>query len=126
MEQFKGAGYNAVGIEYSFAHILNKEIGARGGLNDADVFRIGSVKELGKLLEDTVKQLEDRCNKIRFTENETVDGGLKPRTFVPLKRLQELAIEMQKSKAKEADDYHWLIIGELVQIIDSVLRHYKV
>lgn len=126
MKSLKGADYNAVGIEYSFAFLLGLKIGVRGRINDADVFRIGSVKKLGKLIEATASSLQERCNKIKFSAEEVRDGDNKPKTFVAIKGLKDIAKEMKNSRDKEPDDYHWLIIGELIQIIDSILRHHKI
>lgn len=43
--------FDAVNIEYAFAYFLEKDIGKRGGIHDADVFRGGEYKDLGELLE---------------------------------------------------------------------------
>ncbi len=119
--------YDAVQIEYAFAHLLQKPIGARGGLHDADVFRHGSVKELGKLLDATAEHLSRRISIIQFAPIECEAGGAKAQIQGSLLGLKGIAKEMMQEQDtdenRESEDYHWLIVGDLVQTIASLLNH---
>jgi len=119
--------YDAVSIEYAFAHLLEKPIGARGGVHDADVFRYGSVKGLGQLLDATADHLSKRISRIQFAPIESQAGGAKAQLEASIRGLKAIAKEMMQKqdadKNRESEDYHWLIIGDLVQTIASLLNH---
>lgn len=115
--------FEAVGIEYAFATFLGEEIGKRGLLHDADMFRVGEVKSLGKLLEKFSKRFRDRVAKISFNQSNPSQRDSKIRLNSAINALERMANEMKKSKDKEPEDYHWLIIRDLVNSLTDLLNY---
>ena len=119
--------YDAVGIEYAFDFLFERPVGERGGPNDADVFRNGSIRTLGELLETTANCILVRANRFDFAPNESNPGGAKAKIESSVNKLKEMA-ESLKSKGDEDDepeDYHWIIIGSLVQVLAGFLDHFE-
>jgi hypothetical protein len=115
MEPYEGMGYPAVEIENTFAKFLGDRIGDRGLSHDADVFRGGHVKTIGKALNRLASQLERRVNNL--------PGGL-PSASSIVNSLRGVASEMeaQPETVKERYDYHWMIVADLVQALDALLE----
>jgi len=119
--------YDAVGIEYAFDFLLEKPVGGRGGPNDADVFRNGTIKTLGELMEITANHLLERANRFKFDPIESEPGGAKVKIEISVEKLLEVAQEM-KARAEtdvEPEDYHWIIIGSLIETIAGLLYHFE-
>lgn len=115
--------FDAVAIEYAFDNLLGRSVGARGGANDADVFRNGSPTYLAEVIEAMVVALRKRTSTIPFDAADRENGGAEARLGVSISRLAELGKVLAKRKVDEPDDYHWEIIGALVMIISSLLEH---
>lgn len=126
MKELKGENFDAISIEYAFAFFLGKEIGDRGGLHDADVFRNGEYKDYGQLLVKMAQHLEKRVARLSFAESAIQPGGAKARLDGAIKDLKEVGEILKKQKGGEQYDYHWIIVGSLVSVIDSLLKQLKV
>lgn len=122
MKKFKGINFDAVEIEYAFARILGRQIGLRGGPNDADVFRHGDIKSLGKLLKKTADAIENRVKNLSFTSQDSEPGKCKTIIDISIKSLRNIADVMVKEDDREPDQYHWIIIGRLLNIINGLLE----
>lgn len=120
MESFTGLNYNAVGIEHAFAMFMQQGVGERGLPHDADAFRMGEVKSLAEVIDRLADQLEARSHLIKFSSNE--NGSPQAKIRVAVKSLHSLATAMKTSGAEEPQDYHWLIVGDLVLAIDALLK----
>ena len=83
--------YDAVGIEYAFDFLFERPVGERGGPNDADVFRNGSIRTLGELLETTANCILVRANRFDFAPNESNPGGAKAKIESSVNKLKEMA-----------------------------------
>lgn len=118
MNHLKGMSYDAVGIEHAFA-IFMQQAGKRGLPHDADVFRSGDIRSLGKVIEHFAEHLHKRARHIQWPS--TANGSSWARIESAIKSLHSLAADMKASRAKEPQDYHWLIIGELVLVITALL-----
>ena len=123
MEKYKGMGFKAVDIEHSFAIFLGKEVGARGESYDADVFRGGSTPSLGRALEDFCSRAAQRVSGLKFDAAEGLPAGAKIRIESALSSLAGITGDMKMDKGREPDDYHWMIIGQLVALIAGILDH---
>lgn len=124
MNDLKGMGYNAVGIEHSFAEFMNLRGGPRGGPHDADVFRCGDVKSLGVLIESFADHFQKRVSNIQQPSHP--GNTLKLRIQSPIDSLRSLAVKMKQSSEREPDDYHWLIVSDLVRLIGVLLDEWQV
>jgi len=124
MEKYSGMGYPAVAIEHDFEIFLQKQIGGRGQHYDADFFRAGDRKQIGKAIEDVATKLESRINTIKFSALETKDGGEKARLDVVINSIRGIAADMIQSKKNEPYDYHWILVAELILALDSILTHF--
>ncbi len=128
MDTHKGMDFDATKPEYAFARILGKRIGARGGLNDADVFRGGDIKDLGKLMQATCRALRKRINAIHFSNadksisTKNAEAGCKVFIDSSIEGLERLANDMITATEQEREDYHWLIIADLIIIIDTLMK----
>ena len=112
MKNYEGINFDALYIERAFGKVLEFEDDCRGGINDADVFREGKIKDLGLLMEKTIEKLEVKinCNELNNESNK--------RSLEFLKTISE---DMKVSSEIEGEDYHWLIIGDLFKIIFNLL-----
>jgi hypothetical protein len=115
--------FDAVNIEYAFAYFLEKRIGGRGGMHDADVFRGGEYKELGELLEVFARHFTTRVARIQFAPEESEGGGAKARLDVAIESLATIGAELKKRQGQEPEDFHWDIIGDLVSGLAALLDH---
>jgi len=122
MKHLKGLGYDAAGIEHSFAIFLEQHIGKRGLPHDADVFRLGDTRALGKAIEQLANHLQTRMARISWPS--TANGSSSARVQSVVQTLRSLSVDMQASAAKEPQDYHWLIIGNLVLALAAVLDQF--
>ena len=128
MDNYEGMHFDATKPEYAFARMLGIGIGVRGGVNDADVFRAGNTKELGKLMQATCVALRERVEAIPFSEadkspsTQNAEAGCKVFIDHSINALERLAVDMAKSNEREQSDYHWLLIADLLSIIDSLMK----
>ncbi len=113
--------YDAVSIENSFARLTGTQIGARGKAHDADFFRSGNLKSIGKALINGADAMEKRLKAIKFEPEDYENGGIKTRLDSYINRLRRLATHMTALKTKEPEDYHWEIVGCLIGTIDALL-----
>src|SRR5882757_4840114 len=118
---FSGQNFPAEGIEHSFATFLGHPVGQRGKSFDADAFRNGNTNKLSKVVEETVARLSYRVNLIRFSEDESEPGGAKARIEAAISQLRDVTEQMKTSTQREPEDYHWIIISELLCIVGSLL-----
>ncbi len=119
MNHLKGLSYNAVGTEHAFAVFMQQRVGQRGLPHDADVFRSGDVRALGKVIEEFADHFMQRATGIQWAT--TANGTPGARVQSAIQSLRSLATDMKASQAKEPQDYHWLIVGELVLAIAALL-----
>jgi len=115
--------YNATGIEHALAVFLEKEVGMRGGVHDADKFRSGNPKDLAKVVERIGSKLNERSARIDFSEEEKENGGNAPRLLTSGDSLIRLAETIKQRSEKEREDYHWLIVGDLCMALGAALDH---
>ena len=124
MNQLKRLGYNAIGIETAFGIFMQQRNRQRGLPHDADVFRAGDVRALGEIIERFADHFQQRAAGIPWPS--TADGTLGARVQSSIDSLRSLATEMKASSAKEPQDYHWLIVGDLVLVIAALLDQLEV
>jgi len=117
--------FDAVAIEYAFANLVGAGIGARGGSHDADTFRGGNPPSLANAIEDAADALQQRYSAFTFEAVDSQPGGAKIRIESGIQRLRNIAQTMRKSKTTEPEDYHWEIVGALVQMIAAMLEKAK-
>ena len=77
-------------------------------------------------MEEVAKRLESRVAKIKFTKQEIKNGGTKARLNVCIKDISNIAAVMKTSNTREAEDYHWTLVADLMNALDSILTHYGV
>ncbi|NYI02854.1 hypothetical protein [Cupriavidus plantarum] len=114
--------FDATSIEYAFAKLLGNEIGARGTVFDADIFRAGREKDLARVLGKAADALEARVNRLSFPEPATLAGGSKARIDVAVARLRRIAGVLSTSTNAAAVGYSWEVIGCLVSTIAALLE----
>lgn len=119
LDQLSGLGYNAVGIEYAMAILFGDRIGERGLAHDADVFRDSTTAELAVVIRRIADTIETRTQNIQFKEDG--NGSPKKRIGTVATSLRNIAEAMENSNEEEVQDYHWLIIAELILTIASLL-----
>lgn len=119
LDQLSGLGYHAVGIEYAMAILFGDPLGQRGMDHDADVFRHSDTSELSKVVFRIADTIESRIKNLQFANDE--NGSPKKRLETVATSLRGIAEAMSNSKEEETQDYHWLIIGELVLTVASLL-----
>jgi hypothetical protein len=115
--------YDAASIETSFAFLLERTIGERGSPHDAGIFLGGDLKNLGELLEISADCIAERLGRLQFSPEEQQSGGAKAQLDVSVNRLRSIGKQMKAQEGREPEDFHWLIIGPLVQVIASLLNH---
>lgn len=115
LDDLKGAGFPAEFIEHACAPLFGSEVGQRGTIHDADIFRAGEQASLGKFVSGVAQRLESRAGDIAFT------GKEKASIQSAVAMLRMVGEELQQSKSTERDDYHWLIVGSLVKAIEALL-----
>lgn len=111
-------------IEHKFAIIFGEQIGKRGEIYDADVFRAGNMKSIAKVVKKFVDITKRRISKIKFNKEDEQNGGIKARLDVTIKSLEDLADKISKLK-DEPEDYHWILVADLAFIIDTILKVHK-
>jgi hypothetical protein len=122
---FSGEAFPAEIIEHSFAVFLGHRVGERGHSFDADAFRNGNTNQLSAVIAETVGKLSERVNAIKFSEKEAQAGGAQARIEAAVAQLKDVSEEMKKSTQREPEDYHWIIVSELLYVIGSLLDHYE-
>lgn len=123
MDEFKNFTLKSGHIQTHFAAFFGTSIADRTTNHDSSVFESGSYKSLGRVLEDFCQHLEERLAAHNFHPDEMRDGGAGVRIRSAIKSLRSMAAGMKKSKDSEPEDWHWVIIGDLVFIIASILDH---
>jgi len=120
--------YDAISIEYSFTHANKGKIGHRGEPWDADTWRHGSHKIIGKALIATAKSFEARRKQIPWNPAEQEPGHIGVRLHIAIEGLRKTGEEMaaKKDDVREREDYHWIIVGQLVSMVDCLLQKHGV
>ena len=110
------ARYDAVRIESAFRKLIGT---SSTGIQRiyAGVFRDGEPNELSRALLEAAKAIEKRVNNISNINNEMIN--------IAVDGLKKTADEMKLQKDKEPYDYHWVIIGNLVSVIDILINAKK-
>jgi hypothetical protein len=121
MNHLKGFNFDAVGIEHSFAIFMQEKIGERGHAHDAEVFRAGEVRQLGQVIERLANHLQLRVDRVLLGDAAKEKPGA--RLSGAIEGLRTIARDMKNSESKEPEDYHWLVVGELVLAIAAILDH---
>jgi hypothetical protein len=119
---------DAVGLEYAFAELLGYSVGARGEVNDADVFRNADPTRLSKLLETTADRLHEKLADIPRHPS----GSPGARIGVAIDDLREMAellrnnhgteLHRDTPRAAAGQTYQWGVIGALVMILAAILE----
>ena len=123
MKHLTGLGYNATGTENDFAIFFGAPDGKRGRAWDADNFRGGDYKKLGRLIIETADRLKVRADALVFEPDDAEGGGMSARLYTAIKTLIGIGRDLADDSGKEPDDYHWLIVSELISVI-TVLFDY--
>jgi hypothetical protein len=116
---------NAVSIEYAFASLLEVSLGSRGGVNDADVFRVGSPEALADVLERAAAALDARTKKAGLQADSAENGSPGARIQVAIEALRREATELRRLTRDEGETYQWRVIGALVSITAALLEQYE-
>lgn len=98
-------------------------VGLRGRPWDAVVWRIGSLPRIAEAIEEVVSCFNSRLAGIEFPAEMKEHGMPYTRIMIGLEGLQSLA-SMLKQISKdpgEQNDYHWMLIGDFVMIVDGLL-----
>jgi len=114
---------NAVHIEHAFSMLIGEGRGGLNGLIDADWFRRGNVQKIGELFQETANMLESRIRNMEFQDWEKEAGKPYTRLMHAINSLRDIGRTIVNRENDEDNDYHWKIIGELIQIIASLLDH---
>ena len=105
--------YDAHGIEITVKHLCQHVGSPRGGFYDADVIRCGEPNDLKQFLEKLSHVIKERISPILQTdeERESLD--------IATKRICRAKLRITQ---QEREDYHWLVVGGLVEIINILLQ----
>lgn len=129
MKNREGALYDVMKIMNTFNKFLEKDTNHISPCStDPYVFRGGDAKELGELLEATATALKKKMNNIPFVPydqkllEKSVETEFKKRFDHSIESLYFTANAMKESGEEEPEDYHWLIIADLIDIIDVLLK----
>jgi hypothetical protein len=90
---------------------------------DADLFRNGDPKGLGRLIELTSRWLLERLAAITFAPEESLRAGARTRLKVAIERLERHGKEMRESMPTNREDIRWSVIGDLLDCITALLDH---
>jgi SNF2 family DNA or RNA helicase len=104
--------YNAYSIEVAVRNLCQHADSQRGKFYDADVFRSGNPNELKEFLEKLSQVLKDRISPDLSEEQKAwLNSAIN-------------SIHNAKSRItqQEQEDYHWLIVGQLISIINLLLQ----
>lgn len=93
------------------------------GMVDPNIIKKGDLKEIGKSLQDVSDFLKIKAKDLEFLPYEYKEDRTKMRLEHYMNALNEIGKELEKSDAKEVNDYHWSIIGMLLIIIFSLFDH---
>jgi hypothetical protein len=115
--------FHAVIAEYAFAWLIGDRVVERRELYDADLFRSGDPKGLGRLIQLTSRWLLERLDAIPFAPEESLNAGAKTRLLVAIQRLEWHGEEMRKSMPTNREDIRWSVIGDLLNCITALLDH---
>lgn len=124
MDRCNERHFDAINMEYAFAHLFGATNVTRDEAGGADFFHRGDTRSFGQLLVTTATELEKRVGRLKFRSDE-MDGdeaGRELRTAVSgLKAIGETLRE--ESADQVTDEYQWLIIGELILTVASLLNY---
>lgn len=114
-----------ISIEFAFDRLSGNEIVTRGSLHDADIFRYGTINDLGKVLEEAADALNRRIENLPFTDAEKEGGGPEPRLRVEIDKLRRIAQQLKKRDGREDLIYHWDVIGCFVDSVAALLEMFE-
>ncbi len=115
--------FEAVNVAYAFTRLFGDQPGKRREIYDADLFRSGDPKALGRLIQLTSRWLQERLDAIPFAPEESHRAGAKTRLDLAIKRLERHGAEMRQSMPTNREDIRWSVIGDLVDCITALLDH---
>jgi len=115
-------------IEKSFKDMINHFEASSStsfikGMVDPDIIKKGDLKEIGKSLQEISDFLMIKAKNLEFLPYESEEGKTKMRLDHYINALKDMGKELEKSDAKEVNDYHWSIIGMFIIIIFSLFDH---
>jgi hypothetical protein len=113
--------FNAVGIEHTLGLFFGKQIGSRGEIYDADIFRAGEPKDLAEILRRVADRLEQRLARITFPIADEPRVDAKSQVDGAIVRLRAIATQTAERPRSEPEDYHWEIFGALMMLIAGLL-----
>ena len=93
------------------------------GMVDPDIIKKGDLKEIGKSLQNVSDFLKIKAMNLELLPYESEEGEIKMRLDHYINALKDMGKELEKSDAKEINDYHWSIIGMFIIIIFSLFDH---
>jgi hypothetical protein len=115
--------FEAVLIERAFARLFGDRMDERRDIYDADVFRGGDPKALGRLVQLAARWLMERLDTIPFTPEECLRAGARTRLDLGIECLDRHGAEMREVMPTNREDIRWSVIGDLVAIIVALLDH---
>jgi hypothetical protein len=119
-----GVPFNALLVEYGLNRFLT---GHRRRLStQADIFRGGDPRHLGRLVAAIGKELDVRTRDLPFLLPERRQNGSAARRLKgAIAELISVGDTLKRDGRPEPNDYHWLIIGALTVVLQSVLEVYR-
>ena len=111
-------------IQSAFANLEGDGISYKEVFVSEETFKIKNPKLLGELIEETAIILEERVRKIEFEEWEEIGEDMPYNTLhLGIQRLNELGGFLKKQEKIENYEIDWILIGELIRVIASLLNH---
>jgi hypothetical protein len=105
--------FDAWGIEKAVENLCKHTGSTRGKFYGADVFRGGNEGDLKKFLEKLSQTIKDRVTPALPSDTDR-------------KELNSVADRICATKSRieksEREDYHWLIVGDLVRVINLLIE----
>ena len=111
-------------IENAFASLEGDGISYKESFISAETFKNKNPIKLGELIEETALILEERVRRIEFEEWEET-GEDKPYNtlYVAIQKIRDLGGFIKKLERVESCNLDWILIGELIRVIASLLNH---
>ncbi|MEO0293811.1 MAG: hypothetical protein ABIN61_06290 [candidate division WOR-3 bacterium] len=112
--------------EEAFETLEREGIAYKQSCISSDTFKNKNPKSLGELIEETGIIIEERTKNIEFEEWEE-NGEKTPydNLHIGIEKVKEIGKALKKLETFESNDLDWLLIGELIRIIASLLNHIK-
>jgi hypothetical protein len=112
-------------LEYAMSRLMEVPVGTRGKSWDADVWRGGSVSQIGQVIIDAGEAVKDRVSRLQFTEEENEPGNVAVTLTISADSLIAIgkAMRQEPSDARTSLDYRWKMIASMVDTIAALLEY---